>query len=290
MRNNETMKASEITTNVRRCKCYLDNSTILEKGEGYGFFVPARGLRYICRNCKEGLHSAVSYHTSARQGYGTVGTEKSGKLESTKIGVEFEMMFVDDINDLTLLDYLRKLGRIENDSSLFGFEIPSATMQGLKTLSKALEYIEREGFLPSFNNEQCGAHIHGECHKVEYLRRYYHSVFVPLAEYIDSLGRDKRMQYFGSDFRYYARMINRRSEPTLHENMFNLQHAHTIEFRLPRITGKHQYMNVAKFWREVAYTINTFEFCESAVDNETRLARAQECGTLLVEVAKKYYA
>ena len=120
------------------------------------------------------------------------------------------------------------------------------------------------------------------------MRRYYHSIFLPLNDYIDSLGAERRVEVFGSDFRYYAMKINENSDPQSHSNIFNTQHLHTLEFRLPRVIGYKQYMNVLKFWREVVCYINNYDFKEDA-DAVTRKATARTCGGALVKIAKKYF-
>lgn len=273
-------------TNERACKCFNDGARI-KAGEGIGVFIPSRGKRYLCQACARETRQTLSYHSNARQGFQTIGTQKVGAVESVTIGVEFEALVIEGINDYTLRRYLMKIGKIEDDGSV-DWETPTAVMRGLKTLSKACEYIERGGFLPCFNNERCGAHVHAHCTKVPYVRRYYHSIFLPLARYIRAMSDEHRVEVFGSTYRYYAQDINSDSNPRAHANIFNTQHEYTLEFRLPRITGKNQYMEVVKFWREVVYTINTFEFHEDG-DRYTRLNYAQKCGEALVKVARKYF-
>ena len=290
MRNIELQNMeSKTCTNIRACKCYQDGAYIA-RGDGIGIWIPSRGQRYLCRQCAQGVQAVSnSYHTSARRGFAKIlGTQKKGLLQSTTIGIEIEGIQVADVSDYALRLYLQKLGTVESDASV-DYEVPTAPMQGLKTLSKFLEYVERGGFLPCVNNEQCGAHIHVQCNNIDYVRRYYHSIFLPLAKWIENLGSEKRIEIFGSDFRHYAQMIDRDTWPQNHTNIFNCQHEQTLEFRLPRIAGKDQYMQVVKFWREVGYTVNTWKFHKEDPSNDVRLANAKLCSERLVWLANKYF-
>ena len=280
---------STVKTNVRACKCYQDGAYI-PKGKGIGIWIPSRGQRYLCKMCAYDVQMVDGfYHESAMNGFNEIlGTPKKGGLQATTIGVEIEGKKVEGISDYTLRMYLRKLGDPERDCTV-DHETPSKPMQGLKTLSKFLEYVERGGFLPCFNNEDCGAHIHVFCNDIDYIRRYYHSIFLPLNDWIKELPFQERIAIFGSDFRHYAQPIDICSDPMEHTNIFNAQHDETLEFRLPRITGKVQYMEVVKFWREVGYTINTWDFQKENSSNNIRRIQAKLCGEKLVEIARKHF-
>ena len=138
------------------------------------------------------------------------------------------------------------------------------------------------------NTPRTGAHTHVGVDDMPYLRRYYHSIFVPFCEWLESHNSEWLVDKFGSSFRGYACKINRTSDVYNHSNVVNMQHEHTIEFRLPRITGYKQYMQVIKFWREVGLFLNTFDFDKEA-EAGVRLEKARKAGEGVVSIAKKWF-
>lgn len=286
----EIAREAEEKTNERACACYLCSER-LERGAGLGVFVPSRGQRYICSDCDEKIRRFADYHYSAENGYGeTLGTAKTGKIESVSVGVEFEVMGSYIPNDRMLLIYLWELGVKERDCSV-DYEFPSRPMQGLKTLSKFLEFVENGGFLPAFNNGECGAHVHA-CLPQESLyfcREYYSELFTPLCRAIQNMGGESISEYFGRDFSSWAEPISSYTYIRDKYNFINVNHdqdvitgkAATLEFRLPRITGAHQYVKVVKYWRETVYTI------QAATDwSEAGVAKTAE---KLVKILTKYF-
>lgn len=277
------------STNVRECNCFNCNRRIA-KGEGHALVIPSLGQRYLC----DEDYALADYHQNARNrratGVTILGSEKKTSLAQTTISVEFEYVGSNQsAKVLALRGVLNHYGLCitEHDCSVTG-ENPISPSQGLASLSKILQSIEAHGQLSLLNNEDCGAHVHCGCNKVEYLRRYYHSVFIPLCEYIDSLGRDKRVEFFGSDWRDYAHKISNYSSATEHSNFVNTQHDKTLEFRLPRVTSYLQYMNVLKMWREIVCYINNYDFNENNENNNIRIARAKKAGEHIVKIARKY--
>ena len=287
-------KVMEGERNLRRGRCILCEAhgvtNYLDKGEGYMVWIPSRGKRMVCSEHYIN-RGAISYHSNALRGVNKIGTHKTTTLASTPLGIEVET----SLHNASDSEYtaLRALVEsctfcyMESDCTVSG-ELPTQPMEGLNRISKILQSLEMHNQLSILSHNSCGAHIHVECICIPYVRRYYHSIFLPLNNYIDSLGAERRVEVFGSDFRYYATRINEYSNPQEHTNIFNTQHAHTLEFRLPRVIGYKQYMNVLKFWREVVCYINNYDFKEDA-DAVTRKATARICGEALVKIAKKYF-
>lgn len=287
---NEIVKEGE--RNINRGKCY-ECQDRLEKGEGYRVYIMGRGIRMVCRKhySNNGL---LSYHGGDRTNTPSIGTEKITPLAKQLVGVEVET--VKGVSEANLSEYttLRQLlqksfaTEAEEDCTVSA-EFPSEKMQGLAKISKVLQSMEKHDLIKYVADNSCGAHIHTSINDIEYIRRYYHSLFLPLYNYISAMSRQERLEVFGSDFRGYAMRINEDTNPRTHENFVNCQHRDTIEFRLPRIIGYKQYLTCVKFWREVGLLLNTFDFDKNNTDNTVRLRNAKKCGGEIVALAIKYF-
>lgn len=298
----ELVQSTKINRNKAHC---FQCGRVVEGGDGYSVALIGYGSngRVFCRE-HYGTRGELSYHANASNGehVSKIGTIKIGDVESVSIGNEIEFPSLSQTarelgvteSGLTALRYALEstfLIHTERDCTVGG-EIPTPPMRGLNRLSAFLN--KNQDICEILNNENCGAHIHAECTKVEYVKRYYHSIFLPLASAIRNLTDEQRIEFFGSTYRGYAMDINEHSEPSAHSNIFNTQHSKTLEFRLPRICNGTQYIRVCKFWREVVWYINNFDFCESpSTDREhapLRKQKAEECSRALVEIFNKYFA
>ena len=270
--------------NIRECGCCQDGCTnrgqrgtmhaVLAVGKGHGF-------RYLCDK-HYSLNGLNVYHSNAAD-ITYIGSKKNTSLASTTIGVEFEVV-VKNSTDTPLLNIFRTAlanyasARQEEDATVSG-EFPTGAFIGINSLSKLLDSFERYGILETLTaNERCGAHIHAGCICVEYVRENYEALFKPLADYINNLQSADKIKYFGSDFRVWATYPDW-NEPEKHQNIFNVQHQHTLEFRLPRCTNSKQFLQCCKAWRAVVCEINLFHKKESA----------EKIGKRLPEVFMKYY-
>ena len=261
--------------------------------DGYSIVVRVKGSngRVFCRQCGNGTRS---------YGIGNdkiIGTDKKGVLESTTVGVEVELVNIDNEKFYSIRRQLGFMGfhnvntnrNLPQSDCTVDTEIPTPIMQGLSSLSALLRNAEKRGELVCTNNRQCGAHVHVYCNDVDYIRRYYHSIFSGFQSWLDTIGADKRIEYFGSDYRNYAKRVNMDiCENPEHGSIVNVEHDNTLEFRLPRIVSHKQYIKVVKFWREIGCTINHFDFCKNA-DATTRKAKAKECGAYIVQLALEYF-
>lgn len=270
--------------NLRECGCAQEGCqnrggrgemrAVLAVGKGHG-------LRYLC-NEHYSLNGLKSYHSSVAD-VTYIGTKKNTSLASTPVGCELEVVLKDE-KDIPLLNIFRTTlvnyayCRQEEDATVCA-EFPTGAFMGINSLSKLLDSFERYGILEALtDNRECGAHIHAGCTCVEYVRENYREIFKPLSDHISNMSGNDKIKYFGSDFRSWATYPDW-IEPESHSNMFNTQHQHTLEFRLPRCISAKQYLQCCKAWRAVVCEINLSWQTESA----------EKIGKRLPEVFKKYY-
>ena len=254
--------------------------------EGFRRMVRGRGYRVFCSRHADSLEC---YHGSVSLRADHVGTPKKTALAATTVGVEIETD-ADDRHDEKYLRFRGTLERVgfvfESDCTIRTGEAPSPKMQGLATISAILR--NNQDCLYMLNTPRTGAHTHVAVDDIEYLRRYYHSIFVPFSDYLTEHSTTWLIENFGSAFRGYACKIDQYTDVLDHSNVVNMQHDHTIEFRLPRITGYKQYMQVIKFWREVGLFLNTYDFQKNA-DALTRKTKAVQAGNGIVAIATKWF-
>ena len=124
--------------------------------------------------------------------------------------------------------------------------------RSLQGLQKFLAGCTKEE-LECFRDVRCGAHIHASC---IYAREPWcgRKIFQPVLQNIERMDADERARVFGSDFRGYAS-----DNVGGHGCCINYRTRHnTIEFRLSRIHDSQQFLRVAKWWRDVISTVNTY--------------------------------
>lgn len=232
-----------------------------------GTAMPNRGGRvaYMCPACMRNRY----YHTSNSQ--------LQGKPKKSEVGVgnEIELAYHDDYARNILFEF----GCIPtNDSSLHGArtcEFVSGIQQGLNITSKmwaTLEVLKEQGHIQV--NDTCGTHFHvsidsmkdkdGNMVYMDYIRRYYHSLFIPLATAMRN-NPEKTKALFGRTFTGYARDINENSDPSIRYNFINVTNNSNIEFRLNRFTTAKQSQTVTKMEVEMVKCIVT-NFCEHFQD------------------------
>ena len=271
--------------NINKGHCLVCGVEVMG-GAGFRRYIRGRGLRVLCVEHASGL---MGYHRSEDLRADSIGTEKKTILAATSVGVEIETD-ADSRYDETYLRFRGTLERVgfvfESDCTVNTGEAPSPKMFGLATISAILR--NNQDCLYMLDTPRTGAHTHVGIDDMEYLRRYYHSIFVPFSDWLASHSDAWLIENFGSTFRGYARRINASSDVWEHSNVVNMQHDHTIEFRLSRIAGYKQYMRVIKFWREVGCFINHYDF-EKSADAATRKAAAKSAGLEIVGIATRYF-
>lgn len=271
--------------NIKAGHCLVCGRRVMAN-EGFRRMVRGRGLRVFCVDHADSL---MRYHGSVALRAESIGTPKKTTLASTTVGVEIETdgASTHDEKYLRFRGTLERVGFVfESDCTVRTGEAPSPKMVGLATISAILR--NNQDCIYLLDTPNTGAHTHVGVSDIEYLRRYYHSIFVPLSGWLARHSTEWLIEKFGSGFRYYAKEITPYSNVMEHANVVNMQHDHTIEFRLPRITGYKQYMQVIKFWREVGCFLNHYDFKKDA-DPATRKSRAKQAGVEIVKLAMLYF-
>lgn len=262
--------------------------------------MPNRGMRnaYMCTDCAT---RNQHYHTSNNELQG------KAKKNSLRVGHELETAYNDDYARNILFEY----GCIPtNDSSLHGMrtcEFVTGIQQGLNIGSKmavTIEKLLRDGHLQI--NDSCGTHFHVSINNMEnangervymgYIRRFYHSLFTPLADAMAS-DPEKTKKLFGRYFTGYAERINQHSNENSRYNFINVTNDSNIEFRLNRFNNAKQYQALMKMEAKMVETIIA-NFCEHFNDRPTdtrrhptrtayRKHKAQVTANKLVQIFQK---
>ena len=240
-----------------------------------------RGERsaYICERCAT---QNMYYHATNSA---VVGTNKKNNV---LCGIEFECSFSDDYARNAMFEYKfipthdcsiqsdgmgRRYGSDGNSC-----EYVSGLMKGLNQASKfalTCDKLMAEGHLAV--NDSCGTHFHvsidsmkdsnGEKTYIGYIRRFYHSLFIPLNEAVASNPEAMR-RVFGRGFGHYCEAIDRTANPEYDRYLWvNVTNNNNVEFRLNRFVNGKQYQNLMKMEVEMVKCIVT-NFCEHFNDTE----------------------
>lgn len=264
--------------------------------------MPNRGGNnaYMCPDCMRNRW----YHTS--------NTEIQGAVKANQVGVgtELELANHDDFARNVLFEF----GCIPtNDSSLHGnrtCEFVTGIQQGLNISSKmwvTVESLLQNGHIEI--NDSCGTHFHvsvnsmkdgnGNMVYMDYIRRFYHSLFVNLAREMRE-NPEKTKRLFGRFFTGYARDIDENSNANNRYNFINVTNDSNVEFRLNKFVSAKQAQAVTKMEVEMVKCIIT-NFCEHFNDTPKdtmryptktayRKHKAQVTGNKLVGIYRKYTA
>ena len=271
-----------------------------------------RGERsaWICQHCAT---QNERYHAVNAK---VLGTDKANEVYG---GIEFETSYSDEYARNVMFEY----GFIPtHDCSLssdgsgrrYGWdgntcEYVSALMKGLNRASKFALTCDRliaDGHLSV--NDSCGTHFHvsidsmkdsnGNMTYVDYIRRFYHSLFIPLNEAMQA-NPDAMVALFGRGFGHYCESINRYANPKHNRYLWvNLMNDSNIEFRLNRFVSGKQYQALMKMEVEMVKCIVT-NFCEHFNDTDIdsrryenmaayRKHKAQVTAQKLVKIYRKY--
>lgn len=292
-------------------KCTCCNA-ILSTAEMVKTAMPNRGNRnaYMCPSCAS--HNQW-YHT---QNNAIQGKQKASGLG---LGIELETSYTDEQARNELFEY----GFIPtHDCSLssdgngarYGYddcnacEYVSGIMQGLNIASKFAVSVEKliaNGHMTI--NNSCGTHTHisvnamknanGEQIYMQYISRFYQSLFAPLSEAIAS-DRQKAVATFGRFFGHYCEPIATDSSAGNRYNFINVTNASNIEFRLNKFQNAAQFQNLLRMEAEMVKCIVT-NFCEHFNDEitdtrrygnmrEYRKHKADVTAKKLVKIYEKY--
>lgn len=141
-------------------------------------------------------------------------------------------------------------------------------------------------------NQTCGTHLHlGNRYHInhknmEAIRRFYHSLFVPLS---DAMKNDsaKTARIFGRDFGEWAKPIYDGINPVEHTNFINTQHDETLEFRICKFVTAEQYSAAVDLCREFLHIIIRFLEKYESMGSPRRGDTTPEQRAELVKAAKK---
>ena len=262
--------------------------------------MPKRGNAnaYYCQACNRNRW----YHTSNNEIQG------KAKANGVYIGIELETSYTNENARNQLFEY----GMIPtNDCSLDGArtcEYVSGIMQGLNIASKlavSIETLMNNSELQI--NDSCGTHFHvsinamknehGEQVYMGYIKRFYHSLFVPLANAMQENSTATK-KLFGRYFGHYCLNINEHSNVNNRYNFINVTNDSNIEFRLNKYQNAKQFQNLMKMEVEMVQAIVT-NFCEHFNDTEIdsrryenmtayRKHKASVTAQKLVKIFRKY--
>lgn len=283
-------------TNNNICTCqYCSRTTIAKHAAANGWArvtLANRGGRaaYLCpdhatRYGDHGYHTTPQNKkrgTSKAHGF-TIGTE----FETARPTAQARAEFV-------------SAGFMPTRDATTDCEFVSPVYQSMNPLAKKLQTFEKLMQAGEFAiTESEGTHLHvGHVEHINaetnaYMRRFYHSLFVPLSEAMQA-NQEATATLFGRDFTFYACAINNGTEPSAHNNFINLQHMNTIEFRLCKFQNAAQYMNLAHFCRDCTNTVinNFILHFNDDVENKTahRKHKANIAAGKMVKLFNKYAA
>lgn len=241
-----------IMSRIPVCMCKNCNSVgtvkvpIAKRGDRYG---------YLC-----------DYHARHLEGYSHENDYRYGnrKKNGFTFSIELEVSNANTKARGELVDF----GFIPTSDCTVSAEYKSPIYEGLNALSK--QCVSIEGLMASGNiriGNECGTHFHCGHREyingttMRYLRRFNNSLFVPLSNAIMQ-DTEKSKRFFGRLPNEWARPVTVNSPSgnvnggyMEHSAMFNLQHDYTIEFRQAKFVNAEQYMQVAKFAKDVTNAI-----------------------------------
>lgn len=293
-----------------KCNC-CDGTFLVSDMVGTTSAKRGENVVYICQDCATRNRR---YHADNNK---VLGTDKANMVLD---GIEFECCYSDEYARNTFFEY----GFIpthdcsivsEGSGSRYGYdgnacEYVSGLMKGLNRASKFALTCDRliaDGHLKV--NNSCGTHFHvsvnsmkdknGNKTYVGYIKRFYHSLFIPLTEAMKA-NPDATKNLFGRTFDgHYAKEINQYSDPSYDRYLWvNLMNDSNIEFRLNRFENGKQYQNLMKMEVEMVKCIIS-NFCEHFMDTEWdtrryekrthyRKHKADVTAKKLVAIYKKY--
>lgn len=244
------------------------------------------------------------FHANHRESYNFENDNRLGSVKANGItvGQEFETSYSSEKARAEILQN----GYVPTIDCTVDVEYKSPIFEGLNAISKqalTLERLMQSGDLVV--GEECGTHTHIGHHEyinattIDYLRRFYHSLFVPLSDAM-SANPEAVRRVFGRGFNHWATPVDRDTYAENHTNFINLQHTYSIEFRLVKFENAQQYMHAVKFCKAVAEAVinnfivhfNDTDFDRSRYDGYKayRLHKAQVTANKLVKIWEKYSA
>lgn len=241
-------------------KCTCVNCSNIGK---YAYGVRRRGMNnaYLCE-----------YHKSGLESYFTENNNFSGKPKKHGLtfGIEFE---TDSATTYGRLEMMLEDFLPTSDGSINGPEFKSPIFYGTNAIKAFLPTIDDLIFSGNIGLDwtENGTHTHVghvtflNALTMGYIRRFYHSLFVPLNNALKD-SPAKTTAIFGRNFTYYASSINSNSDAMNHCNFINVQHNNTIEWRLAQYHNARQYSACLDFCRKASEIVFN-DFCAKIIED-----------------------
>lgn len=245
-----------------------------------------------------------SFHAFNLEGYSDENNFRKGNRKANGFTISQELETSN--SNIKARGELLDFGFIPTSDATVDVEYKSPIYEGLNAISKQCVSIEKliaNGDLQI--DSSCGTHCHvGHAEFInpttmQQIRRFYHSIFVPLSDCMVN-NPEATTAFWGRSFNSFgwARPINEHSSATEHRNFVNMEHSYTIEFRLAKFQTAAQYMQIVKFCRDVVNAVienfvkhfNDVDFDRSRYNNQTeyRKHKATVTANKIVKLYKRY--
>lgn len=220
--------------------------------------------KFAVRRRGNGNAFLCEYHKRSLESYFTENSLRIGNMKQNGLtySIELECSFVSFRARLELC----VAGFLPTSDSTVTAEFKSPIYNGMNGLKAFLPSIQDLIDADDFRiGRECGTHFHVGHDRyinrlyMSYIRRYYHSLFLPLSNACQQYS-DKATEIFGRDFGYWAGPIRDGINPEEHTNFVNVQHDYTIEFRRCFFKNAEQYARCADMCREITEKV-IFTFC-----------------------------
>ena len=262
----------KLTATCKHCG-NIDHTRNMHKVTSY-----AHNYYFVCEECNEKMYSYYRENDSFVRKSAGHGCTTSIELETAERNTASNLLY--------------EYGFIPTSDCTVDCEWKSPIWQNLSGQAQMLRSIEKFVAI----DHRCGTHTnvgHPELN-IGMIRRYYHSIFVPLSKYLAS-NPDKCKQVYGRELNRWAEGVNEYSSAMNHSNYVNVEHDTHLEFRTAKFVTGDQMMKVIKMSNEMVKCIvanfslyATDYSTASAEDKAKRSQKAKVTGEKLVKIFQKY--
>ena len=199
------------------------------------------------------------YHATHLESYGRENAFRIGEMK--KNGLTYSVELETSRADFRARLELCVAGFIPTSDCTVYAEFKSPIYNGanaLKAYIPSIDDLKNEGNIAI--NSTCGTHLHIGHNKyinslyISYIRRFYHSLFVPLSDAL-IMNDEKATSIFGRGFGEWSRPVNIHTDADEHTNYINVQHSYSLEFRRCFFKNAMQYASCVDFCREITETV-----------------------------------
>lgn len=219
--------------------------------------------KYAVRRRGGGNAFLCDYHASHLESYSRENGYRIGEMK--KNGYTYSVELETSAADFQARLELCVAGFIPSSDITVFIEFKSPIyngMNGLKAFLPSIQDLIENGNINI--GRECGTHFHVGHDKyinaryMSYIRRFYHSLFVPLSNACLA-NPNKATELFGRDFGEWARAVDNATVADEHTNFINVQHDYSLEFRRCFFRNDKQYSRCTDFCRKVTEkVVNTF--------------------------------